>query len=66
VSGPFPTTLVYRLSAREDGTWVEFSVTGSPAGVLRLLQPMIARATQANLDRGFPRLKQIVETSAKS
>ena len=65
-SGPFPTTLVYRLSGQGGGTLVEFSVTGRPSGVLRLLQPVIARGTQRNLDRGFPRLKQYLETGAAS
>jgi hypothetical protein len=38
--------------------------SGRPTGVLRLLQPLIARNTQKNLDRGFPRLKQYLETGA--
>jgi hypothetical protein len=41
---------------------LDFSVTGRPAGLLRVFQPLIARATQANLDRGFPRLKQVLES----
>jgi uncharacterized protein YndB with AHSA1/START domain len=62
-SGPFPTTLAYRLSPRDGGTLVEFSVTGRPTGMLRLLQPLIARNTQKrNLERGFPRLKRLLET----
>lgn len=65
-SGPFPTTLAYQLSARDGGTLVEFSVTGRPTGILRLLQPLIARNTQKNLDRGFPRLKRLLETGATS
>jgi uncharacterized protein YndB with AHSA1/START domain len=65
-SGPFATTLAYRLSAQDAGTLVEFSVTGRPTGMLRLLQPLIARNTQRNLDRGFPRLKQILETGTAS
>ena len=61
-SGPFPTTLTYVLSdAAGGGTAVDFSVAGSPAGSLRLLQPLIARNTQRNLDRGFARLKQLLE-----
>ena len=63
-SGPSPTTLVYRLSAQGGGTLVEFSVTGRPSGVLRLLQPVIARNTQRNLDRAFPRLKQRLDARA--
>ena len=63
-SGPFPTTLVYRLTAEGDGTGVEFSVTGRPTGLLRLLEPLIARNTQRNLDRGFPRLKRVLEAGA--
>ena len=42
-SGPFPTTLAYRLAERDGGTWVDFSVTGRPTGLLRLFQPLIAR-----------------------
>jgi hypothetical protein len=61
-SGPFATTLAYQLSAQDGGTLVEFSVTGRPTGMLRLLQPLIARNTQKNLDRGFPRLKRVLES----
>ena len=61
-SGPFPTTLVFDLSEQGAGTLVEFAVTGRPGGPLRLLQPLIARNTQQNLDRGFPRLKEVLES----
>jgi len=61
VSGPLPTTLAYRLAGRDGATRVEFTVTGRPAGFLRLLQPMVARTTQRNLDRGFARLKEVLE-----
>ena len=60
-SGPFPTTLRYDVSAEAGGSLVEFAITGRPAGMLRLMQPMIARTTQKNLDRGFARLKQLLE-----
>jgi carbon monoxide dehydrogenase subunit G len=63
-SGPFPTTLDYQLSAQDGGTLVTFSVTGRPTGLLRLLQPMLARNTQRDLDRGFPRLKRYLETGS--
>ena len=61
-SGPFPTTLVFHFDGRDDGTLVEASVTARPAGLMRLLEPMIARTTQKNLDRGYGRLKQLLET----
>jgi carbon monoxide dehydrogenase subunit G len=61
-SGPFPTTLAFQLTGRDEGTWVEFSVTGRPTGLLRLFQPLIARTTQTNLDRGFRRLRHVLET----
>ena len=60
-SGPFSTTLLYDLSEDGDGTLVRFSVTGRPAGALRLMQPLIARNTQRNLDHAFPRLKELLE-----
>ncbi len=65
-SGPFFTTLAFQLNAQEGGTRVHFSVTGRPTGFLRLLEPLIARNTQANLDRGFPRLKQVLEAGPNS
>jgi hypothetical protein len=40
---------------------VRFSVTGRPAGLMRMLQPLIARGTQQNLDTGFARLKEVLE-----
>jgi carbon monoxide dehydrogenase subunit G len=60
-SGPFSTTLVYELAGDGDGTSVRFSVTGRPTGFLRLIQPLIARTTQRNLDEGFARLKGVLE-----
>ena len=60
-SGPFPTTLDWELDGEEGATRAQFSLTGRPSGLLRLLQPMIARTTQRNLDEAFPRLKQILE-----
>jgi hypothetical protein len=45
---------------------VQATVTGRPTGLLRLLQPMIARTTQKNLDRGYPRLKRLLETGSAS
>ena len=65
-SGPFPTTLAYQLSEREGMTAVDFAVSGRPTGMLRLFEPLIARHTQTNLDRGFARLKQVLETSTTS
>jgi carbon monoxide dehydrogenase subunit G len=63
-SGPFSTTLVYELGANPDGTAVRFSVTGRPSGLLRLMQPLIARTTQRNLDTAFARLKEVLEHRA--
>jgi carbon monoxide dehydrogenase subunit G len=60
-SGPFSTTLVYELAGDGDGTSVRFSVTGRPTGLLRLMQPLIARTSQRNLDQAFSRLKRALE-----
>ena len=61
-SGPFPTTLEFQFAGAEGGTRVNAVVTGRPAGMLRVFQPMIARTTQKNLDRGYARLKTLLET----
>ena len=63
-SGPMSTTLAYELDEDDGATAVRFSVTGRPTGVLRLLQPLIAHSTQRNLDRGFARLKDLLESEA--
>jgi uncharacterized membrane protein len=63
-TGPFPTTLDFQFTPREGGTWVEASVTGRPAGLMRAMQPLVARTTQQNLDRAYPRLKRLMETGA--
>ena len=60
-SGPFPTTLAYDLTEDGEGTALRFSVTGRPTGFMRVLQPLVARRTQRNLDNAFPRLKEILE-----
>lgn len=65
-SGPFPTTLVFEFADRDGGTWLEATVTGRPTGLMRLFQPMIARTTQQNLDRGYSRLKHLLETGSPS
>jgi uncharacterized protein YndB with AHSA1/START domain len=65
-SGPFPTTLLFAFTERDGGTRLEASVTGRPTGLMRLFQPMIARTTQQNLDRGYDRLKRLLETGSPS
>jgi carbon monoxide dehydrogenase subunit G len=61
-SGPLSTTLRYALTEDAGGTRVQFSVTGRPTGPMRLVQPLIARNTQRNLDQAFARLKEILES----
>jgi Polyketide cyclase / dehydrase and lipid transport len=65
-SGPFPTTLAFQFDSQDGGTLVNASVTGRPTGLLRLLQPIIARTTHKNLDRGYARLKRLLETDSAS
>jgi uncharacterized membrane protein len=65
-SGPMSTTLAYRFEGRDGETSLHFSVTGRPTGALRPLQPLIARTTQRNLDKGFARLKSLLEGDRSS
>jgi uncharacterized membrane protein len=62
-SGLFPTTLVFEFAGADGGTDVTATVTGRPTGLMRLFQPMIARTTQQNLDRAYPRLKELLEAN---
>jgi carbon monoxide dehydrogenase subunit G len=64
--GPMDTTLVYQLDELDGQTSLRFSITGRPTGLLRLLQPLIARTAQRNLDKAFPRLKALLESGAPS
>jgi hypothetical protein len=59
-------TLLHELTGDSDGTSVAFSVTGRPAGLTRLMEPVIARTTQRNLDAGFARLKEHLESRSAS
>jgi uncharacterized protein YndB with AHSA1/START domain len=61
-SGPFPTTLAWDVTEHAEGSLVAFSVTGRPSGPLRVLERLIARNTARNLERGFPRLKEELES----
>ena len=61
-SGPLATTLAYDLDEHGDGTALRFSVTGRPTGFMRVIQPLIARRTQQNLDTAFARLKEVLES----
>ena len=64
VTGPLPTTLSFVISGDERAVSVKFTVTGRPTGAMRLLQPLLARSTQRNLDRNFDRLRQLLENGA--
>jgi uncharacterized protein YndB with AHSA1/START domain len=61
-AGPFPTTLVWEVGEHPEGSRATFAVTGHPGGAMRLLQPLIARNTAKNLERSFPRLKEVLES----
>ena len=63
-SGPFPTTLTWELTDQGGSTEAAFTLTGEPGGALWLIQPLIARGTQKNLDNAFPRLKRLLETGS--
>jgi carbon monoxide dehydrogenase subunit G len=65
-SGPFAMSLLYELTGDSEGTSVAFSVTGRPSGLTRLMEPVIARTTQRNLDAGFARLKEQLESGPGS
>jgi hypothetical protein len=65
-SGPLPTTLAYRLTGGAGDTTVEFTVTGRPTGLMRLLQPLVARTAQTNLNRSFPRLQRLLDAGGAS
>ena len=40
------------------------SIEGRPTGVMHLLQPLLARTTQRNLDRNLPRLQTLLNSGA--
>ena len=61
-SGPVPTALAFLLSDEEGSTRLGFTLTGRPAGPLRMLQPLLARSTRRDLDRSFGRLKELLES----
>jgi peptidoglycan hydrolase-like protein with peptidoglycan-binding domain len=60
--GPETADAVIDFQATDGATRINASVAGRPSGAMRLMQPMIARTTQQNLDRGYARLKRLLET----
>jgi hypothetical protein len=63
-SGPLPTTIEWNLAEEGGATVAEFTINAEPGGPMLLLQPLIARNAQRNLDRAFPRLKLLLETGS--
>lgn len=66
VTGPLPTTLQFVVSGDDRSSTIEFTVTGRPTGMMRLLQPIVARSTQRNLTRNFARLAPLLEAGELS
>ncbi|MGH8868944.1 MAG: SRPBCC family protein [Actinomycetes bacterium] len=62
-SGPVPATLVYDLAPSGYLTWLRLTVIMRPSGLMRLLQPWLARDTQKTLDRNFSRLRDVLDQS---
>lgn len=66
VTGPLPTTLEFTLTGDDSQTLVGFTVTGRPTGIMRLMQPIIARTAQRNLARNFEALGRLLEGDVSS
>jgi uncharacterized membrane protein len=62
VEGPFPMETVYTFEETRDGhTMVTLRNHGEPAGVSKLMAPMISTAMRSANEKDLAKLKQILE-----
>lgn len=60
--GPLETSLVLELAASDAHTRLTATIEASPAGMMRLLEPVIGEAVRNNLATGLERMKAILES----
>ena len=61
ISGPFRGRSVETVEPEGDATRVEIRVTGEPAGFLKAMSWMAARAAQSQLDESLDNLQRVLE-----
>ncbi|HZR39796.1 MAG TPA: SRPBCC family protein [Ktedonobacteraceae bacterium] len=60
-SGPMPFEQLFTLSPIEEGTQLSVVLEGEPGGFFKLAKPLIASATQKQLQEQVDKLKQLLE-----
>lgn len=65
-AGPLPTALTFGLKSSGEMTQLRATIEGSPAGFMRLAEPMINEAVRANLAGGLGRVKVLLESRQRS
>jgi hypothetical protein len=63
-AGMLPTSLMFVFSAAADGCQASATIDGRPAGMLRIVEPMIAESVRSTLATGLQRAKALLEERA--
>jgi carbon monoxide dehydrogenase subunit G len=62
LTGPIRFTVDHRLAAADGGTRLRVVAEGKAGGFMKLGQPMLTRAVEAELRKDFERLKELLES----
>ena len=60
-AGILPTAFAFRCAAVAEGCRVSATVEGSPTGMMRLAEPLIAESVRSNLAAGLARARAVLE-----
>lgn len=63
-TGSMPTRLSFALDESTDGCTVTATIEGQPAGMLRLLEPVVSETARKTLATGLARAKSLLESGA--
>ena len=64
LEGPLPIDGHHTFSPANGGTRIDFVAEGQPGGVMRLAEPLLARALERQFRRYFAQLKDVLEAPA--
>ncbi|MFL2001126.1 SRPBCC family protein [Microbacterium sp. A1-JK] len=63
-SGTMPTSLRFSFAEHEDGCRVTATIEASPAGMLRLVEPIVAQTASSTLAAGLARARELLESGS--
>jgi uncharacterized protein YndB with AHSA1/START domain len=65
-SGTMPTSLRFTFAEQDGGCRVTATIEASPAGMLRLVEPIVAQTASSTLAAGLARARELLESDSSS